>query len=231
MIHGREHLYETYQEKRFRISPNSFLQVNKRASESLIQSTLDHANLNDETILLDIGSAMGIFSIFASTKVKKVYAIDPSVSSIDDGKCNAQLNQSKDNIEWIGGFPEGNLHRVLKKISDLHSENSRIVAIVNPSRYSLSKSNDFDRPSHDDFRIDLATKTTSILRSFQCLNEIFYILSKVDAQAMHNFYELAAGERSRMKPMGQPLLPSMIYPVDLLPHTAHAESIVQCIRV
>lgn len=140
LIFGEKFLYENYDEKRFRISPSSFLRANKTTAEELVRLTLQQADLNDETILLDIGSAIGTFSILAAEKVKKVYSIDPSLSSIDDAKFNAELNRTKQNIEWISGFPEGNLHRVLKKISDLHSNSSRIVVIVNPSRYSLSKS-------------------------------------------------------------------------------------------
>ena len=70
---------------------------------------------------------------------KKVYAIDPLALDIEDGKFNAKLNDCRDNIEWICGFAEAHLHRILKKIGDLHGDKSRIVAIINPSRYSLSK--------------------------------------------------------------------------------------------
>lgn len=70
---------------------------------------------------------------------KKIYAIDPLALCIEDGKFNAKLNDCRDNIEWICGFAEANLHRILKKIGDLHGDSSRIVAIVNPLRYSLSK--------------------------------------------------------------------------------------------
>lgn len=75
----------------------------------------------------------------ASAIAKKVYAIDPSSVCIEDGKFNAKLNQCRDNIEWIYGFAETHLHRILKKIGDLHGEQSRIIAIINPSRYSLCK--------------------------------------------------------------------------------------------
>lgn len=75
----------------------------------------------------------------ASSIAKKVYAIDPLKLCIEDGKFNAKLNGCRDNIEWICGFAEAHLHRVLKKIGDLHEDTSRIVAIVNPSRYSLSE--------------------------------------------------------------------------------------------
>ncbi len=81
---------------------------------------------------------IGVYSILASSIAKKIYAIDPSNLCIEDGKFNAKLNECRDNIEWICGFAEAHLHRILKKIGDLHGDNSRIIAIVNPSRYSLS---------------------------------------------------------------------------------------------
>ena len=76
----------------------------------------------------------------ASPIAKKIYAIDPLQLCIEDGRFNAKLNGCRDNIEWICGFSEVNLHRILKKISDLGGDNARIVAIVNPLRYNLSKS-------------------------------------------------------------------------------------------
>lgn len=81
---------------------------------------------------------IGVYSILASSIAKKIYAIDSLALCIEDGKFNAKLNECRDNIEWICGFAETNLHRVLKKIGDLHGDKSRIIAIINPSRYSLS---------------------------------------------------------------------------------------------
>ena len=75
----------------------------------------------------------------ASPIAKKIYAIDPLKLCIEDGEFNAKLNDCRDNIEWICSYAEANLHRILKKIGDLHGDNSHLVAIINPSRYSLSK--------------------------------------------------------------------------------------------
>jgi hypothetical protein len=95
----------------------------------------------------------------------------------------------------------------------------------------------------------VATKTTAILRSVSSIQRIFYDLGKSDEQAMHNFYEyvddvinifdryltfsfrLAAGERSKLKPISRPFIPTDVYPIDLLPHTTHAEILVKCVRV
>lgn len=95
----------------------------------------------------------------------------------------------------------------------------------------------------------IATKTTAVLRSLSSIERIFYVLCKSEEQAMHNFYEyvyyliqiceshmtfyfrLAAGERSKLKQIGRPFIPADVYPVDLLPHTTHAEIVVKCVRV
>ncbi|CAF1082430.1 unnamed protein product [Rotaria sordida] len=213
LIYGNEFIYEIYNEKKFRISPESLLHVNKKAAELVYTSILEHAQIDENTIVLDIGSAIGIYSILASSIAKKVYAIDPVTLCIEDGKFNAKLNGCRDNIEWICGSAEVNLHRILKKIADLHGDHSRIVAIVNLSRYSLSN------------------RMITIIRSLPSIQRILYVSSKSDGQIMHNFYELAAGERSKLKQIGAPFIPTSIYPIDSLPHTTHAETIVNCVRV
>lgn len=85
--------------------------------------------------------SIGVHAVMASQIAKKVYAIDPSALCIEDGKFNAKLNNCQDNIEWIYGLAELNLHRILKKIGDLHGNDSRLVAIINSSRYNLCKLN------------------------------------------------------------------------------------------
>jgi len=59
LIYGNELIYEIYHEKKFRISPESFLQVNKKSAELVYTSTLKHAQIDENTILLDIGSGIG----------------------------------------------------------------------------------------------------------------------------------------------------------------------------
>ena len=59
LIYGDEFIYEIYNDKRFRVSSESFLQVNKKAAELVYRSTLEHAQIDENTILLDIGSGIG----------------------------------------------------------------------------------------------------------------------------------------------------------------------------
>jgi tRNA/tmRNA/rRNA uracil-C5-methylase (TrmA/RlmC/RlmD family) len=62
LINGEQYLYEVYNEKTFRISPESFLQVNKKAADAMIRTVLTHANLDENTILVDIGAGIGKIS-------------------------------------------------------------------------------------------------------------------------------------------------------------------------
>jgi tRNA/tmRNA/rRNA uracil-C5-methylase (TrmA/RlmC/RlmD family) len=59
LIHGNEFIYEIYNGKKFRISPESFIQVNKKSAELVYASTLNHAEIDENTIVLDIGSGIG----------------------------------------------------------------------------------------------------------------------------------------------------------------------------
>lgn len=59
LIHGDEFIYESYNGKKFRISPESFLQVNKKSAELVYSTALKHAQIDNNTILLDIGSGIG----------------------------------------------------------------------------------------------------------------------------------------------------------------------------
>ena len=79
--------------------------------------------------------------------------------------------------------------------------------------------------------IILANKTTAVLRSIPSIERILYVLNKSEEQAMHHFYELATGGRSKLNPKDRSFLPTNIYPVDLLPHTIHVESVVKCVRM
>ncbi len=61
--------------------------------------------------------------------------------------------------------------------------------------------------------------------------EYVYYLIEIFCLYIHFYFRLAAGERSKLKQIGSPFIPTNIYPVDLLPYTTHAEIVVKCVRV
>lgn len=123
---------------------------------------------------------------------KKVYAIDPSVLSMEEAKINAKENNCENKIEWISGFSESNFHRILKKIGDLHGEKSKLVAIVNPWRYNLCQLEIFiGNKKKISVRLFLSANRAALaMRNLSTIQRIVYILPRPDQQMMHNFFEL-----------------------------------------
>lgn len=75
-------------------------------------------NLTKDDILLDIGANMGIYTIYASPKVRKVYAIEPHMANCLSLMKNVELNNYKNitifsialhNEELFSDFNMGNL--------------------------------------------------------------------------------------------------------------------------
>ena len=85
---GSGFIYDSIGKYKFRISANSFFQTNTLQAEKLYQTALDFADLNGNEIVYDFYAGAGTISIFVSSKVKQVYAIETVESSIKDAEEN-----------------------------------------------------------------------------------------------------------------------------------------------
>ncbi|CAF1043291.1 unnamed protein product, partial [Didymodactylos carnosus] len=214
LLYGDEYLFEIYNGKKFRISVESPLVGNKQAMESVYELVMKHAQIDKDTIVLDIGgSGIGVYSVLSSPLAKRVYSIEPLQSAIADGQYNAKLNNCEDNIQWMYGFDEAQLHRVIQKVGEMNGTDTKIVAIVNPSRF------------------DLSSKATAALRSVGNVQKLIYVSAKVDQHAMYHFYELSAGDKSKKTVLNNAFVLTKVYPVDAFPHTINSEVVIIFDRV
>ena len=79
--------------KRFRISPQSFYQVNARQTEVLYQTAIDLAGLTGSETLLDAYCGTGTIGLCASDRVKQLIGVELNADAVRDAKVNARLNQ------------------------------------------------------------------------------------------------------------------------------------------
>ena len=100
VLYGPGFIYEMVGDYKFKISPQSFFQVNTTGMKILYDLALSKANLSKDDILIDAYSGVGTISIFASKYVKEVYSVELNKSAVNDAKINARLNNIK-NIEFI----------------------------------------------------------------------------------------------------------------------------------
>lgn len=127
IIYGQDYFIDNVNDLKFKISYNSFFQINKEINTKLFNIINEHINENDN--LLDLYCGVGTLGINASLKAKKVIGIDNFENNIKDANENKKLNNIK-NIEFIYGDAS-----VFPKYIDKNID----VIIVDPPRNGLNK--------------------------------------------------------------------------------------------
>nr|CAD7396326.1 unnamed protein product [Timema poppensis] len=168
LLHGDTHLMEDLSGFTFRISPDSFFQVNTQAASVLYETALKLANLTYTTTLLDVCCGTGTIGILASRYVRGVVGIDIVHDAVKDAEHNATLNHVS-NAEFISGRAEKVIPGVIRGLG----MSSEIVAVVNPGRSGLHES------------------VIHALCETKQIQQLVYISCKADnANTMQNFVQL-----------------------------------------
>jgi tRNA (uracil-5-)-methyltransferase len=130
VLAGDGFVYEELLGCRFRISYNSFFQVNTPATELLYQLCADWCKIDPskKTILLDLCCGTGTIGITMAQSVDKVIGIEIVPEAIVDAKANAERNGIS-NVEYYASRVEDKLDVLTKKYD------SEVVAILDPPRY------------------------------------------------------------------------------------------------
>ena len=114
VIYGDGYITDKLGEYLFKISPNSFYQVNPIQTEKLYSLAIEKANLKKEDIVCDLYCGIGTIGIFASKYVKRVYGIEIVEEAINDAKENIKLNNIE-NVEFIVGDTKDAFDNLIKK--------------------------------------------------------------------------------------------------------------------
>lgn len=89
----------------YRISPQSFYQVNPVQTEKLYSLALEYAGLTGKETVWDLYCGIGTISLFLAQKAGKVYGVEIVPQAIEDAKNNAKLNGIT-NAEFFVGKAE-----------------------------------------------------------------------------------------------------------------------------
>lgn len=116
----------------FKVSTNSFFQVNPVQAEALYNIALENLHISKDDIVFDLYCGIGTITLFASKFAKKVYGIEIVNQAIEDARQNA-IGNNIDNTEFIAGDVE----KILSNLID----NNIIpnIVIVDPPRRGLDK--------------------------------------------------------------------------------------------
>ncbi|MDE7162296.1 MAG: 23S rRNA (uracil(1939)-C(5))-methyltransferase RlmD, partial [Anaeroplasmataceae bacterium] len=100
ILYGPGFIFEKVGDYKFKISPNSFFQVNSLGMKKLYTLALEKANIQKSDIVLDAYCGVGTISIFASKYAKEVIGVELNKQAVADATQNARINQIH-NIQFI----------------------------------------------------------------------------------------------------------------------------------
>lgn len=92
-LYGKGYIEDMLCNKKFRLSPNSFYQVNKRQTEVLYNKALSLINFNLKDTIVDAYCGIGTIGIIASNKVNKLVGVEVNRQAIHDAVINMKLNK------------------------------------------------------------------------------------------------------------------------------------------
>jgi 23S rRNA (uracil1939-C5)-methyltransferase len=99
---GRDHLIESMEGLRFRISPKSFFQTNTSQAYRLYTITREFADLTGNEIVYDLYTGTGTIALFLAGNCKKAIGIENVAEAIEDANRNADLNGIT-NVSFFAG--------------------------------------------------------------------------------------------------------------------------------
>lgn len=94
-ISGAPYVYESLLNCRFRVSPAAFFQTNSAGAEVLYRTIGEVAQLDEQSLLLDICCGTGTIGICLakSQKILGSVGIEMIKEAVDDARINAQANK------------------------------------------------------------------------------------------------------------------------------------------
>lgn len=131
-IFGEEYIVDNLCGLNFRISPNSFYQVNHIQAERLYKKAKEYANLSGEETLVDLYCGTGTIGLTMAKDCKKLVGVEIVPQAIKDAKLNAEINGIT-NAEFICGD-------ATKCAEKLKNEGIKPdVVVVDPPRKGLTR--------------------------------------------------------------------------------------------
>ena len=89
---GRDHIFETLGDRRFKIGPKSFFQTNPKQAKRLYDVVKDFANLQSTDNVYDLYTGVGSIALYLADDCKQITGIEQVDAAISDAKANAMLN-------------------------------------------------------------------------------------------------------------------------------------------
>ncbi|KAF4666710.1 tRNA methyltransferase 2 [Perkinsus chesapeaki] len=183
--------------------------------EDLDQSTLPAAVVD---VCSGVGTITQVFASILGTKADgkpRVYGLELVADAVEDAKASAKANGLEGAVKFIAGRAEDTIEDVIKEACSDIKGDQKLTVIVDPPRSGLHPN------------------VLRCLRQCSYISRIVYVSCNPDTLSRdvvqltkpENDYTTVESHKE-MKEEGGILVPKIIIPVDMFPHTYHCEAIL-----
>ena len=125
VLYGKGYIEDELCGNRYRISPNSFYQVNSVQTRVLYEKAMEYAHLTGKETVIDAYCGIGTIGITAAARAKKVIGVEVNPSAVRDAAANAKRAGCK-NIS----FYKGDAGEYMKALAALPKNEREPVDVV-----------------------------------------------------------------------------------------------------
>lgn len=131
VVKGKDYIYETMEDLKFKVGPKSFYQTNTEQAYELYKVARNFAGLTGEELVYDLYTGTGTIANFVAHQARKVIGIEYVPEAIEDAKVNSEINGLTNTL-----FYAGDMKDILNK--DFIEEHGRPdVVITDPPRAGM----------------------------------------------------------------------------------------------
>lgn len=92
VLYGRDFIYDNIGELTYKISLNSFYQVNSHQTKVLYDTAVSALNLSGDEVVWDLYSGIGTIGLYMAKSAKRIVGVEIVPSAVLDARENAKLN-------------------------------------------------------------------------------------------------------------------------------------------
>ncbi|MBN2852488.1 MAG: 23S rRNA (uracil(1939)-C(5))-methyltransferase RlmD [Clostridia bacterium] len=177
-LFGKGTIEDSLLDLTFRISPNSFYQVNKIQTEKLYSKVIEFAGENKNQTIFDLYCGIGTISLCVAKHFKNVFGIETVEAAVNDANINKEMNHIE-NVTFI-------CNRAEDEIENLYMNNIKAdVVIVDPPRKGCDqKLLDTINKMKAEKVIYVSCDSATLARDLKILCESDYIIKEIVAVDM-----------------------------------------------
>ena len=128
---GKDSIYETMENLKFKIGPKSFYQTNSDQAYKLYSVVRDYADLKGDEIVYDLYTGTGTIAQFLSSRARKVIGIEYVPEAIDDARSNTMEHNITNCMFFAGDMKD------MLKADFIQQNGHPDIVILDPPRAGI----------------------------------------------------------------------------------------------